>query len=342
LLDPDIGHLTAGNYGRFVYDGTYLVLLNPATLAAGQQIARNGSFAIAQRSMPTTDNAYCLDGWRLLMENANGVVVSQITGDVPLGAGYACQLVVGSGNNGKFGIFSPIENKDMLHLRGGVCSLRTRLKATAGLTDGTGKIRQAILYWTGTADSVASDPISSWGAEGTNPTLSGSWNYANTPAAIAVTTTWDDYLLENVSIPSNATNIAIFIWSDDRGTTTTTDYLLVGGGLTLTQGAYAAPAIILAHADELQRAQRYFETGSWVQYGANGGDGGLVAIWANYHVRKRTAPTTTTNVTFIVTGASIRTGKLENTTGDNISGYGVSTTSGTFDANGSFTADADL
>jgi len=232
----------------------------PADLiAAGRQLARNGSLSVAQRGMPTADNAYGIDGWRLLIENANGVVLTQDSADVPDGAGFAAKLVVGSGNNGKFGLFSPIENRDARQLRNKPVSLRVPLKATAGLVNGTGKIRVGILAFTGTADAVSGDPVSSWGAEGTNPTLAADWAFANTPAAIAVTTSWADYVVENVTIPANATNIAILIWSDDRATTTTTDILRIGGYVTLTRGAVAPPGLVLPFAEELARCQRYFQ-----------------------------------------------------------------------------------
>jgi hypothetical protein len=230
----------------------------PAVAVSSEQLARNGSFAVAKRAMPTADNSYCLDGWRLLLENANGAIVSQDSSDVPPGAGYACKLVVGSGNNGKFGVLSVIESLDSIPLRSGGCSLRVPLKATAGLTDGSGKIRIAILAFTGTADATTSDPISSWGSEGTNPTLATNWSYCNSPAAIAVTTSWVDYLLENASIPSNANNIAILIWSDDRTNAATTDILRIGGGVTLVKGITCPVSIVLPIAEEEMRCRRYF------------------------------------------------------------------------------------
>lgn len=227
-------------------------------LSDNQQIARNGSFAVAERAMPTTDNSYCLDGWRLLLEAANAATVAQDTADVPTGAGYAAKLTVGSGNNNKFGLWSPIENKNMLRLRGSVCSIRVPLKATAGLTNGTGKIRIGIAQFTGTADSISGDPISSWGAEGTNPTLATNWSFANTPAAISVTTSWVDYVVENVSISASATNIAIFIWSDDKTNTQTTDILRIGGYVTLAKGAVAPDPIVLPIEVERERCKRYY------------------------------------------------------------------------------------
>jgi hypothetical protein len=300
-----------------------IVILTPlkvdldAKFGSVVQLARNGSFAVAQRAMPTADNSYCLDGWRLLLENANGAIVTQDTADVPSGAGYACKLVVGSGNNGKFGIWSPLENKDMLSLRGGVVSLRAPLKATAGLVDGSGKIRIGIAQFTGTADAISSDPVTTWGAEGTNPTLATNWSFANIPVAIAVTTSWVDYLVENVSISASATNIAIMVWSDDRATTTTTDILRVGGYVTLTKGGDAPPAIVLPVGDEVAHALRYFEKsynlgttpGSVATPGTfgvflNGPSFDGQSAMVRFATRKRTTPTVT--LYSDTTGASVK------------------------------------
>ncbi|MBN9304119.1 MAG: hypothetical protein BGO82_17235 [Devosia sp. 67-54] len=242
------------------YNATLANIAADPSILAAQQIARNGSFAIAQRSLPvTTDNAYSLDGWRLEEENANGASVSQDTADVPVGAGYAAKITVGSGNNGKFGLFSPIENKDMLKLRGGKASLLMPLKATSGLLDSGSHICIALLQWTGTADSVAADPISSWGAAGTNPTLITNWSYAGYSCNLG-TTSWADYKLENVSISSSATNIGVMAWSDDRSTTASTDILRIGGYVTLTQGVAAAPAIVLPIEAERVRCLWYYQT----------------------------------------------------------------------------------
>jgi len=265
----NIGNRVVGNAFSASY-GTSVTNLAPTTnrivdnlgayigLSDNLQIARNGSFAVAERAMPTTDNSYCLDGWRLLLEAANAATVAQDAADVPIGAGYAAVLTVGSGNNNKFGLWSPIENKNMLRLRGSVCSLRVPLKATAGLTNGTGKIRIGIAQFTGTADAVSGDPVSSWGAEGTNPTLATNWSFANTPAAISVTTSWADYVVENVSISGSATNIAIFVWSDDKTNTQTTDILRIGGYVTLARGAVAPDPIVLPIEIERERCKRYY------------------------------------------------------------------------------------
>lgn len=256
--------LATGESALICSNGTLLRSLFKAapggvTSASGaQQLARNGSFAVNHRvTMPTTDNGFCVDGWRLLLEAANAATITQDTADVPSGAAFALKLTVGSGNNNKFGICSSIESRDVKPLRGGVVSLRVPLKATAGLTDGAGKIRIGIAEYTGTADTSSGDPISSWGAEGTNPTLNTGWAFINTPAAIAVTTSWADYLVENVSVGASANNLTLIIWSDDKTNTQTTDILRIGGYLTLAKGATAPEAVVLPHSMERLRAARH-------------------------------------------------------------------------------------
>ena len=265
----------------------------------------NGTFAVNQIVTPTTtDNSYPIDGWKLLLGAVNAATFEQDTADVPTGAGYAAKLIVGSGNNNKFGLFCPIENKDMLSLRGSTCALRVALKATAGLVDGTGKIRIGILEFTGSADAISADPISAWGAEGTNPTLAANWAFANTPAAIAVTTAWVNYSVTAVTISASATNVAVLIWSDDTTNTQTTDILRIGGFVTLSRGSAHPVAHMAPFEEELRRCQRYFYK-TFPQATAPAQNAGLdgalyiartannAVIAASYCVTMRAAPTIT-------------------------------------------------
>lgn len=278
------------------------------SLSNPQNVVVNGSFAVNQIVTPTTaDNSYPIDGWRLLLGAANAATFVQDAADVPVGAGYAAKLIVGSGNNNKFGFFCPLENLDILRFRGQLASLRVALKATAGLTDGTGKIRMAIVQWTGTADAISATPISAWGAEGTNPTLIANWAFANTPAAIAVTTAWADYKLEGIAISASATNLGVLVWSDDKANTQTTDILRIGGYVTMDVLPYAPPPAVAAFDAELAKCKRYYEKSfdhgtvaptttyaGIVGIGMAGGFAGAVAgAGLQFAVTKRVVPTIT-------------------------------------------------
>lgn len=256
-------------------------------------LVRNGSFGVYQRgSLPTADNTYGLDGWRLMLGAANAAVWTRDTSDVPVGAGFASVLTVGSGNNNKFGLFQPIENLDILALRGQSVSIRVPLKATSGLTNGTGKIRIGIMQFTGTADAVSGDPVSSWGAEGTNPTLAANWSFANTPAAISVGTSWADQVVENASISASATNLGVLIWSDDTTNTTSTDVLRIGGYITLAAGAKAPLPQVCNYVDELRRCMRYYQVpGIQLAIGTLSSN---VSFGGNWPVPMRTTPTAVT------------------------------------------------
>lgn len=230
-------------------------------------VLTNGSFAVQQRvTVGTTDNSYGLDNVRLLLEAANAATIERDTADVPDRAKYAAKLTVGSANNNKFGIFLPVEGKEMWHLRGQAVSVRAPLKATAGISD----VRIGIAQFTGAEDAISGDPVSSWGSAGANPTLAAGWAFANTPANLSVTTSWADYTVENVSISASATNLALIIWCDDKTTTTTTDILRIGGYCWLGKGSTAAAAIPTPYEEELRRCRRYLfaVTGDTISIGA--------------------------------------------------------------------------
>ena len=215
----------------------------------------NGTFAVAERPVGSTDNSYATDRWRLLLEAANAAAYSQDTADAPTRAKYAAKLTVGSGNNNKFGLFQHVIGKDMWDLRGQNVSVRVPLKATAGISD----VRIGVLQWTGTEDAVSGDPISSWGAAGTNPTLAAGWAFANTPSNLNVTTSWADYLVENVAISASATNLALLVWSDDKTTTQTTDILRVGGYVWFGPGSTAPAVNPPSYEEELAACAMYYQ-----------------------------------------------------------------------------------
>lgn len=88
--------------------------------------------------------------------------------------------------------------------RGAVVSLSADLWAT-GIT----AIRMAVIVWTSTADTVTADVVATWGA---NPTLATNWAYIGTPSSITIATTRDRYSVQNLTIPTNAVNLGVFIW----------------------------------------------------------------------------------------------------------------------------------
>lgn len=186
----------------------------------------NGDLRVKQRAlMPTTDNTYSLDGCKLLMESATGWTIAQETTDVPTGSPAAIKLTVGATNNAKGGVFLPIVNADMLDMRSAAASAQMKIKASNARI---GDVRWALVQrGSGTLDTFA-DPVSAWGAAGTNPTLADGWAYIVTPTANVPPLAWGAALKqENVTI-GGANAVGLLIWCDDK-TTTTGDFLLISG-----------------------------------------------------------------------------------------------------------------
>ena len=151
----------------------------------------------------------------MLLSDGNNVAnVDQELTTVPLGAYAAAKVTVATGNK-KFGFL--FQARDARQIIGGTASLS--FKARKGGSNATlGSLRAAIISWSGTEDVITPDVVSgtSWGAAGTNPTLAANWTYENTPSNLALTTSYQEFKIENVAIDTaSAKNVGVFIWTDD-------------------------------------------------------------------------------------------------------------------------------
>jgi hypothetical protein len=69
-----------------------------------------------------------------------------------------------------------------------------------------------VLSWSGTADSVTSDLVSSWAA---SPTFAANWTAENSASSNTLTTTEQTFRIEGIAIDkASAKNIAVFIFCD--------------------------------------------------------------------------------------------------------------------------------
>lgn len=227
----------------------------------------NGGMQVSQRiavnsGVSVTDNTYMTaDRWRMLYDSAsNAPSTYNSTSFFTLTAGASFNALTFQASNaatGRHGMFQVIESKDAAMLRGTSVSLSFLAFAQAGFSD----IRAAILYWTGTADAVSSDPVTTWsslvsGTPGNASGLSGSWLFANTPTNLSVGAGGAVFKIENISIPQSATNVAVLIWCDD--TTTTFGEFWGVTNAQLEKGAVSTPFEMPTYAQELQMCQRYY------------------------------------------------------------------------------------
>jgi hypothetical protein len=217
----------------------------------------NGSFNIAQRgtsfvSGANDDDTYNLDRWYVLSDGNDAVDITQTT-TVPTGAKYSIGLDVETVNK-KFGIAQIIENVNCYDAIGGNVTLSFQAKVLA--TTKLDNVKCAVIAWSGTADTVTSDIISAWGAEGTNPTLIANATYENTPANLNVTTSWATYSVTANVDTASTTNIIVFIWSDVTDTTAG-DFLHITNA-QLEVGTSATPFERRLYNQELANCQRYY------------------------------------------------------------------------------------
>jgi hypothetical protein len=193
-----------------------------ALLPAGlgfRNLIMNGDFRIAQRgtsfvSGANNDDTYNLDRWTILSDGNDAVDITQAT-DVPTGGLNSIGLDVETANK-KFGIIQFIENQNIVGIQNKTVQLTFKARTTGSSIS---NVKAVVLSWTGTADSVTSDVVSAWGADGVTPTWATNWTAENTPANLGVTNTWGEYRLSALMDTSAIKNVAVFIWCDDTSTT---------------------------------------------------------------------------------------------------------------------------
>jgi hypothetical protein len=218
----------------------------------------NGGMGIAQRGTSFTsgannDDAYVLDRFYILSDGNDAIDVTQTT-TVPTDAKYSIGLDVETANK-KFGIAQIIENANCFDVIGGNVTLSFQAKVSS--TTKLDNVKCAIVAWSGTADTVTSDIISAWGAEGTNPTLIANATYENTPANLNVTTSFATYSVTANVDTASTSNIIVFIWSDVTDTTAG-DFLYITN-VQLEKGSTATSFDYRPYGTELALCQRYFE-----------------------------------------------------------------------------------
>ena len=221
----------------------------------------NGGMNIAQRATSFTstssannDDTYTLDRWYILSDGNDTIDVTQTT-TVPTGAQNSIGLDVETINK-KFGIAQIIEASNCYDVIGGNVTLSFQAKVSS-LTK-LDNVKCAIVAWSGTADTVTSDIISAWGAEGTNPTLIANATYENTPANLSVTTSFASYSVTANVDTASTKNIIVFIWSDVTDTTLG-DFLHITN-VQLESGSTATSFDYRPYTTELALCLRYFET----------------------------------------------------------------------------------
>ena len=295
-----------------------------------QQAIINGGFIVNQYAVSTytsattpanSDDTYLHDQWILLSDGNDVVDVYAAT--FPGIPHSRVQFEVETANK-KFGYLQIIENKDAYRFYGKTVSLQFKAATIVGKV--IKNVRAAVLSWSGTADSVTSDVVASWGAEGNNPTWATNWTAENTATNLAlVEGTWATYKIENISVDTaSMTNLAVFIWVDD--TDAAVDDLFYLSDVQLNEGAVCTAYMPMRYEDEVARCSYPLDwtpTGSWTSNTTYTGKWQRIGNKAYYEVRVATsgAPTSA-NLTINLPHTIDITQLLESTSQQSVFGVG--------------------
>lgn len=225
-------------------------------LGSGRNRLINGDFRVAQRGTSfvagaNNDDTYNLDRWTLLSDGNDIVDVTQAN-VAPSGGLFSIGLDVETANK-KFGIIQIIEQRNIVGMVGQTCTLSFYARTTG---TSIANMKAVILSWTSTADTVTSDVVSAWGADGVTPTWATNWTAENTPQNLAPSNTWTRYSISAPVDTANTNNIAVFIWCDDM-TTTVGDFLYITD-VQLEVGALATPYERRSYQFEISECMRYY------------------------------------------------------------------------------------
>ena len=71
------------------------------------------------------------------------------------------------------------------------------------------------MTWSGTFNSSTRDVVSNWNAKGVAPSIVTDWFYQPSPSLFTLSTNYQLFKIENVTINASVNNMAVFIWTDD-------------------------------------------------------------------------------------------------------------------------------
>lgn len=269
-----------------------------ADLFANRNLVINGDGRVAQRGTTFTsattpnnsDDTYLLDR-QLLLSNGNDIVdVSQETTTVPTGSYSSIKFDQETANK-QWGYVQILEAKDAAAIIGGTASLS--FSARKGESNATiDTLRAAIISWSSTEDVVTSDVVGTWAGAGTNPTLATNWTYENTPSNLTLTTSFQTFKIENVSIDTASTkNVAVFIWLDD--TDGTVGDLVYISNIKLEKGTISTPYIPRQVEQEFSLCMRYYQVFGTISWRLDSASNQPTGSGMYFHQKMRTTPSNT-------------------------------------------------
>jgi hypothetical protein len=205
---------------------------------------------IYQRAVAASaDVTYTADRWYVLTQT-NTVTPSQVSNPED-GYAKALRMTQSQAVAQRMGVAQQLEAADVYKLRGKTVTFAMRAKQST-----SANIRMAIVAWTGTADSPTKDVVNDW----TSATYTtGNFFIATTTTVVATTSTAltaATAAMVSVSgaIPSTATNVCVFYWTE---ATVAQNVTLDAWGARLTESASVVDYMKRSLYDEYNLCARF-------------------------------------------------------------------------------------
>ena len=178
---------------------------------SSRNYAQNAQFRFFQRQNAASltaraNDAYGPDRWYILNSGGNSGTNRQTDAGGDFRSRYACLLKNNDASARRFGLASILSTDNCINLRGKEVTMSMVFRSNA--TD-ISNVRFGLVEWTGSADAVTSDIISSWAA---TPTLIGSATFINTPGDLAITSTYAKFST-TVTLGTTFNNLILFAWT---------------------------------------------------------------------------------------------------------------------------------
>jgi hypothetical protein len=227
---------------------------NSPTDSIFRQAIINGNFDVSQRGTTfvagaNNDDTYTLDHWNLISDGNDVFDVSRVAiTDLP-GSNYAIKLDVETAKRG--GIVQFLEAKDAQKFKGKTVSISFAVKSA-----NISALRATVLSWAGTADSVTSDVVGTWGA---TPTWATNWADNATPADLTVASSWTTVKVEGIVLDeSTVNNLALVIWTPNEETIGDIVYITQ---VQMNEGSVALPFMPKSLNEEERDCRRFYRLG---------------------------------------------------------------------------------
>jgi len=203
-------------------------------LVNGDGIVHQRAETITSTTKPANNDDTWVGDRVLLLSDGNDIVdYSQETTVLPTGASTCHKFEVETANK-QFAYAQILTASQSPKIIGGVASLSFKARMGA-VDDNTHSLKAVVLSWDGTADTVTSDMVSTWGA---TATFVANWTAENTPVSNTLTTNFQTFTIENISIDTaGATNVAVLIYCDQ--TDGAIDDVIYIGDIQLEEGETA-------------------------------------------------------------------------------------------------------